>query len=278
MFLGNQVENEIEAYLLGYIYADGCISQYQSNKFRQLSFGISNKDIKFLQKIADIFNQYLDKNYIIKYIDKTNSIKLTICDSEIIGNLVKLGIAHRKTYDNNSFVFDNVPKELKWHFIRGYFDGDGSICFRSADRRCCVGFVSLNNILLNSISNFINEYFEIQFTKVRLDGKYSRINFGGNVKCKKFLDVLYKDATLYLERKYILYKNIPIYKKRNKYKGVHWYKKNKKWGVSIYIKSIKKKIFLGLFKTIKECIDKYNEMAVLNNQPTQNYEGEIQYE
>lgn len=60
----------------------------------------------------------------------------------LICDLMKLGIAYKKTYESSSFVFDNIPNELKRHFIRGYMDGDGSIgVYRN---RAVVGFVSLN--------------------------------------------------------------------------------------------------------------------------------------
>ena len=60
----------------------------------------------------------------------------------LICDLVQLGITYKKTYESSSFVFDNIPNELKRHFIRGYMDGDGSIgAYRN---RAVVGFVSLN--------------------------------------------------------------------------------------------------------------------------------------
>ena len=36
MFDYDVVTNEVEAYLLGFIYADGCITQYQYGKYRAL--------------------------------------------------------------------------------------------------------------------------------------------------------------------------------------------------------------------------------------------------
>jgi hypothetical protein len=39
--------------------------------------------------------------------------------------ITSFGISKRKSL---TLEFPNIPDEYFWHFVRGYFDGDGSIC------------------------------------------------------------------------------------------------------------------------------------------------------
>jgi len=273
IFSGNKVENEVEAYLLGFIYADGSIHNFKGGKYRTLSIGLAEKDKDFLQIICNIFNKELGKKYSLKRQEKTKSYKLTICNSDMNERLMKLGIHNNKTYENNSFVFNNVPNNLKTHFIRGFFDGDGCICYTSR-KQYVIGFVSLNKKLLESICNYINNNFNLNI-KVRLENnKYARINFGGTRKSKKFLDIIYSNSTIFLKRKYIIYKQIPKDNKKYKYKGLAWYKRNKKIAVFLYIDINNQKKYLGLRDTEIDAVKLYNEGAKRFGKQEQIWNGE----
>ena len=148
MFDNNQVSNELESYLLGFFYADGCISKYECNSYRMFFVALSEKDKQYLQWMTDIINKSLGTSYELKYVKQNKSYKLSVYRKDFINNLVRLGISNNKTYEDNSFVFDNVPDDLKRHFIRGYFDGDGSISFYKKKDRCQINLISLNNKLI----------------------------------------------------------------------------------------------------------------------------------
>jgi len=110
------------SYILGFIYADGCIHKpkkgVQSNILH-----IVQKDKKILEEIREKIapNRPL-------HIHSYNSYQLDIPDNEIVKDLEKLGVFERKTPVKE---FPDVPKEYLADFIRGYFDGDGSILLES---------------------------------------------------------------------------------------------------------------------------------------------------
>src|SRR5438270_57920 len=56
------------------------------------------------------------------------SYSLRICDPVVFADLVKLGITERKSLTLTPPI---IPKRLIRHFVRGYFDGDGSVCLRN---------------------------------------------------------------------------------------------------------------------------------------------------
>ncbi len=98
------------AYILGYIAADGCIS----NK----NLILSSKDKELLEKI----NRELDSEIKIKKRGKYYNLSFT--SIRLLNELKRLGISERKTFTLKPL---NIPKKFRSDFIRGFFDGDG--CF-----------------------------------------------------------------------------------------------------------------------------------------------------
>ena len=271
MFDSIQVENEQEAYLLGFLYADGSINTFASGKYRALTIALQEKDQSFLQNICDIFNQELNKTYTLKYKAVSKSYHLYIGDGQTIENLIRLGVTPRKSYENSSFVFENVPLDFKNHFIRGYFDGDGSIgLYKKGENKTpslSGNIVSLNKKILFSIQNFLKE--QGITTSLRRENKYFRLQFAGNRVREKFRNFLYKDATLFMERKKNIFfsqnplptkKYIGITKRRNKFFAVINYN-NKHHSI-------------GFFNTVLEAITAYNAEAIIHNKQIQEYKGE----
>lgn len=220
--------------------------------------------------LADIFNNAYSKEYVLRYSKSTKSYKFNFCLCGPIQNLVKLGIRPRKTYEDDDYVFSNIPDRLKKHFIRGFYDGDGSICF--SNNKTIVGFVSLNNKLLSSIMTYIHANGFLG--SLRMDGKYTRICFAGNPSCKAFLDWLYKDASIYMERKYKKYIQIPdSYYQKYRYTGI--YKNHNKFLASIYYQN--NNHCIGSFPSVYDAINAYNKEAIRVGKPTQEYKGEELY-
>lgn len=271
MFNSCYAENEQEAYLIGFLYADGSINSFSYGKYRALTIALQEKDKGFLQNICDIFNQALNKNYSLKYQSSTKSYRLYIGDGPIIENLIRLGITPKKSYENDSFVFENIPVELKRHFIRGYFDGDGSIGLykrKNAKTPSLSGnIVSLNESLLT----FIKKFLEEQNISVSLgkDRKYFRLRFSGNHTREKLRELFYKDSHLFMERKKEIFfsqnplptkKYIGITKKRNKF--------------SVVINYNNKHHYVGSFNTVLEAVNAYNTEAIIHKKQIQEYKGE----
>lgn len=107
------ITNEFESYILGFVYADGWIS----NKSFGIKIHIQDKDL--LEKIKDYISP--NSNLIIE----KNSIKLNIHSDLLVNNLKKLGVEYNKSYKELSIP--NIDKSLVSSFIRGYFDGDGTV-------------------------------------------------------------------------------------------------------------------------------------------------------
>jgi hypothetical protein len=113
------------AYILGFWFADGFIA------LRDSCFSISQhkKDKYILYDILRI----MGANYPLA--NSRNNKTINIYSNEIVNDIISLGGKERKSLD---VKFPKVPKKYLSDFVRGYFDGDGSVsrlkngCFESS--------------------------------------------------------------------------------------------------------------------------------------------------
>lgn len=120
--------------------------------------------------------------------------------------MLKLGVPNDKSFKIN-FPNDNiVPNNLKQHFIRGYFDGDGSLTSPANIGKIAYSFAG-NHQFLSGLQQYlicnIADYKESKLYKTK--SKIFTFSHGGRFVTQKFLDWLYKDATIFLERKHDIY-------------------------------------------------------------------------
>ena len=115
------IKTEEQAYVLGFIYADGC----NHEKYHRLEISLNKQDEDILVKISKILlcgninvKEYKQKK------NKQNKVGLYVVSQQISDNLKTLGCPARKTF---IIKFPILPIQLVSHFIRGYFDGDGMI-------------------------------------------------------------------------------------------------------------------------------------------------------
>ena len=126
----SKIETELQAYLLGFIYSDGCINIQRHT----LSIHINDIDSELFElfKIIspDAYTKqeegYESKTLVRGHtVRNKSSIRLAISSKILIEDLIKLGVCERKTYEN--LHIPEMNPNLIGSFIRGYFDGDG--CF-----------------------------------------------------------------------------------------------------------------------------------------------------
>jgi len=112
------------AYVLGFFAADGYITV---NKRGGQFWCIQITDKKLLESIKEVIEAEHKINIRLPNKNKLNEsiiYRLQIGSIEMCDDLRKLGFSQRKT---KSLVIPNIPKKYFSDFVRGYFDGDGSI-------------------------------------------------------------------------------------------------------------------------------------------------------
>jgi len=189
-----KINNESRAYWLGFFYADGYI--IKNEKYHKFYAGLGIKDIEHLLKFnSDIKSNYPIKN---KIKGKYKNYCVNITNKKFTENLVKHGCIHQKT---NNIKFPSLQKKLIKHFIRGFFDGDGSItCTENTLQLtiCCAVEEFLKRIV-EELSKEISFDRTLKLYK-RKDGLYLFVN-SSSEDIIKIHEYLYNNSHIYLDRK-----------------------------------------------------------------------------
>ena len=188
-------DTEEKAYWLGFLYADGSVG----SKEDKIELGLAEKDLKHIEKFRDFMN-ITNK---ISYREKTKSYRMSFRSAKCKQDLIDKGCIPKKSLILDFPNENQVPKHLIRHFIRGYFDGDG--WFTNTESCFQIGIIGTENFIngfLNSIENTNkdNKIFDVH----RKNGA-KRYVFGAYDDVLNFLNWIYKDSNIYLERKYNSY-------------------------------------------------------------------------
>lgn len=202
----DNIDTEEKAYWLGFIMADGSTRLNKKNNPAQTSIEISKKDIEIL----NTFKNSIESNHIIRERSRrtvTGKISeicsITISSEYLTSKLIGYGVVPNKTYIGyiNEEVF-NDNEELIFHYLRGYSDGDGTINKNKGSY--VFKLVIRSKSILNTITNWIKKYCNID-TKITIWKDTYRLSIQNKKEYFIFLDKLYKNANIYLNRKYQIY-------------------------------------------------------------------------
>lgn len=195
----DEINCEEKAYWLGFFYADA----YNKEKTGQIIIELQEMDQNHLVKCANFFGKPRPPFKQLKNKGKYVAYRLELNSRYLSTSLIKKGRHGAKSF-NITFP-EWIDNHLIQHFIRGYFDGDGSIYihqdqlnieFASTQEMC----ISINNILSN-----LNIRGQIYHPERYKNNTY-KLCFGGSRQVKRFCEWLYKDANIYLDRKHNIYK------------------------------------------------------------------------
>lgn len=96
--------------------------------------------------------------------------------------------------------FPNIPMDLYSHYIRGLFDGDGSIKTHQS-----LMFSGTKATML-AVKAIVQSRCDVNNAKLQQrDNAFAIIEWGGRKQFARIMDWLYQDAPVYLDRKYKRY-------------------------------------------------------------------------
>lgn len=117
------------AYVLGLFASDGCMYQNKRGS-RYISFTSTDEElilqVKQILKLSNLIEVYNRKG------NFKTSYTLQIGSKILFNKFTSLGFTSNKS---KTLTFPGIPQQFICHFIRGYFDGDGSIYYKSIARR-----------------------------------------------------------------------------------------------------------------------------------------------
>lgn len=194
-------------YWAGFIAADGCV-KLKSGKYKELSIGLANKDHIHLEKFKAIMD-FTGPIHKIGINTGGYKSEMSIRSDKLFNDLARFNIAPKKSL-TLEFPQWLVEHPMANHFMRGYFDGDGSFYIPKlkGDREIKQLYFSLRGTkdFLITFKNILEKECEFVHSvkKPRMNSGIYTLEYGGNRKVLKIRDFLYNDSNkeIRLDRKY----------------------------------------------------------------------------
>lgn len=187
------INSKEKAYWLGFLYADGYVSQSGG----RVVVDLSEKDYNQVEKFCEVVGANKDKIKNRTHPCGSKSISVRITNKKFASYIIDKGCINAKSKIISLPEFKNEPLDLA--FLSGYYDGDGSA--DSCELYCgCEGF-------LNQIRTKYNIEFE-----VKIKERVFVLNLGADFKRK-----LINNYPECMERKKNTFKG----DKRNKLNGIN---------------------------------------------------------
>ena len=193
------IDDAEKAYWLGFLMADGNVSSSPDGHGKLLQVNLAEVDKRHIEKLRE----FLITDAPIRPVEKTKSMHFAVSSSNLTKGLVGQGCVPRKSL---IIKYPDIPDDLQWSFILGYFDGNGSV-FKTKDNGpdkkygvrlifCCgsrdfitwLQITLLQNARLSSVIS-------------KLDRNNHQISVGRKDDIRKLHKWLYANATIYLDRK-----------------------------------------------------------------------------
>lgn len=203
-----QIDTEEKAYWLGFLYADGTVASHTS------AIGITLTDEEHVEKFKTAIgaiNHKIVAEHSKNFPNAKTLYHLEVKDKQLHKDLVELGCIPNKSL--NLTKIPNIPRDYVSHFIRGYFDGDGSLHYLKATNNYRISFVGTFDFL-NDIQKELQTNVSLHYGS---SGKAYMLQISGRKQVERVLNYIYQDSTesMRLNRKYQTYLNCLQWAHRN---------------------------------------------------------------
>lgn len=191
------IDTEAKAYYLGLLLTDGNVFKMK-RKTDQYKIQLSLKydDVDVVQK----FKEELGATTKISHYNKNgrNECTFSVHSKEMAHDLSKYGLHERKTFEAE--LTNLVPKELYTHYIRGIFDGDGTVYIRSKTNQLVFGFYGTHK-LVSQVKQYLIEQIGIRDNSIYDKDTVSFVTFTRKQDVINFYNLIYSNSHFYLDRK-----------------------------------------------------------------------------
>ena len=200
----DEIDTERKAYWLGFLYADGYINEDGHG----LELSVSKRDhahlVQFKKDIGA--QQTISLKKVVLKGKEFLASRISIKDQSLVNALVKHGCSQAKTFDIEMPQLKS--KELYRHFIRGFFDGDGTISFSSTVQFLDTEFSCASLSFCQSLVSYAKDVVGIRMVISKDQrSKCFKVKNTSRFEGYRLANHLYENSTIYLERKYNRYKD-----------------------------------------------------------------------
>jgi hypothetical protein len=194
----NTVDTEEKAYFLGLLASDGYVSDKGT-----IAIGLSGKRDRVIlerfKRAVGFEGPITSKQP--SYPGSQRHYTVSLNSKQMAADLARHGIIPRKSlvYEFN----DQLPEHLIRHYVRGVFDGDGSVSYRK-DGSFMLGLIGSRRFIVNLHAYMairIGLKPHIEYCKLPRSLEIAQLKTGGNYVSLIWLDWMYRDAKVFLPRK-----------------------------------------------------------------------------
>lgn len=193
----DSITTERGAYLLGLIMSDGHLN-YDRGRFE---YCCSTKDVSLIEFIrGEIKSTHPIKKFVI---NNTIYVRYGVSNIRLVRSIIdRYSLPHSNKSENNIDIPHQLSEKLIPHFLRGFFDGDGSIWFGGGTYRANY---TGGEKMMKSIQSVLDKigvpsYFSYRYSEKNKNS--CGISINGTLNVDRLGRYLYKDADCFLDRKY----------------------------------------------------------------------------
>lgn len=203
----HNIDSDIKAYFLGFIFADGWIVNNPVKRKYEFSIQLSSCDKYILDKLNEELGNVHQIIHHEPYVSEINGITtyhkssdvLRIYSKSIVEDLISHGIVENKSKKDN---YPIIGDSLFFDFLRGYIDGDGCYYHSSSNKNVYLHITCGSAVPLKWIKDKLSEY-EITTNVYQEKERKYRLTCTNYPSMKKLVSLLYHpNFSLCLTRKY----------------------------------------------------------------------------
>lgn len=187
------INTQEKAYFLGLLFADGNVS----SKKNKISINLKKQDAYLIEKFKeDTQSDYrLSEKAFKNNPNWESQMYIQVYSKKMKEDLIRHGCTPKKS---KTLIFPEIKKEKFWHFVRGYFDGDGCIS-GVRNKQITIAGSLFFNLKLKEI--LFNEYGIVAQIRVKSE-TFSILVISRREYLVKMRELMYDGATILMLRKY----------------------------------------------------------------------------
>jgi len=201
------IDTQEKAYWLGFIFADGGITRVcrENRRPNVFKMRLNPRDREHLGRFAQAIgatNPISDGSSSKSGYSNQNGrlyrySEIVIASVEFVKHLMAAGIVERKQFVPHHFPFNEVPAEMRRHFIRGVLDGDGSWSGRQFQ-------ITGGRLFISELQDWMVKDLGLNVTKLKTYKSTSAVSliYGGRKQVERIGRYLYGGASVWLPRKF----------------------------------------------------------------------------
>lgn len=201
----SKIDSQEKAYWLGFLFTDGSVDHYGPTG--RVRIQLQKEDREILEKYKECLG--LDCKIIEDNRYKSGLCSVEFTDEQIFDDLVNFGIIPNKTYECHHIPYEKIPSNFLIAFIRGLYDGDGGLSMsEDCSTDVTLGFTSYYESVVQDFQTLVDNLINKSNHNKNFFTSAWHTQWRGRLQVLSILDILYKDSTIHLNRKYQKYKKL----------------------------------------------------------------------